>query len=159
MTEQNQRTERENLIGFLSALQRDISTRTVLYHQAIADQLGLGPTDHKCLDFIVQAEQDAPLTAGELAELTRLTTGAITGARAVPEPGASPPRNRTPAVARRVGTRATPERGADAARLSEPLSRAWKANCSRYTDEELTLLGRFCHDTVTMLDEQLARIR
>lgn len=159
MTETNQRTERENLIGFLSALQRDISTRTVLFHQAIADQLGLGPTDHKCLDFIVQAEQEAPLTAGELAELTRLTTGAITGVLDRLEAGGFIRREKDPADRRQVRIRVVPERGADVARLFEPLARAWKANCSRYTDEELNLLGRFCHDTVTMLDEQLARIR
>jgi len=159
MTEPNQRTDRENLIGVLSALQRDISTRTVLFHQAIADQLGLGPTDHKCLDFIVQAEEDGPLTAGELAELTRLTTGAITGVLDRLEAGGFIRRDKDPADRRQVRIRVVPERGADVARLFEPLARAWKACCNRYTDEELDLLSRFCHDTVRMLDEQLSRIR
>jgi hypothetical protein len=43
----------------------------------VADRLGLNPTDHKCVDFLLM---NGPLTAGELATLTALTTGAITAA-------------------------------------------------------------------------------
>lgn len=37
----------EEIIGPLA---RRYSTATVLLHHAIAERLGLGPTDHKCLD-------------------------------------------------------------------------------------------------------------
>src|SRR5690606_41380764 len=53
-----------------------LSTATVLFHAAVADRLGLGPTDMKCYSIL---RQEGPLTAGELAERTALTTGAITG--------------------------------------------------------------------------------
>ncbi|HEY4258905.1 MAG TPA: MarR family transcriptional regulator, partial [Schlesneria sp.] len=46
-----------------------------MFHQSVADRLGLNVTDHKCLDFLLL---DGPLTAGELAQRTSLTTGAIT---------------------------------------------------------------------------------
>ncbi len=52
------------------------STATVLFHHALADRLGLGPTDLKCLDVL---HERAPMTASELAAITGLTTGAITG--------------------------------------------------------------------------------
>ncbi|MBE4909238.1 MarR family transcriptional regulator [Bacillus luteolus] len=55
---------------------QEMSTATVLYHQRIAQYLGLNPTDHKCLDFIMKNEY---MTAGDLAQLTGLTTGAVTG--------------------------------------------------------------------------------
>ena len=42
----------------------------------MADRLGLNPTDHKCIDLMASA---GSTTAGELAEATGLTTGAITG--------------------------------------------------------------------------------
>src|SRR5690349_6128631 len=58
---------------------RELSARTVLFHQAVAERLGIGSTDHKCLDIAARASTDQPLTAGQLAELTGLTTGAITG--------------------------------------------------------------------------------
>ncbi|WP_096187360.1 MarR family winged helix-turn-helix transcriptional regulator [Evansella halocellulosilytica] len=55
---------------------RENSTLTIMVHQAIATKLGLNVTDHKCLDIIVKNE---PMTAGQLSELTGLSTGAVTG--------------------------------------------------------------------------------
>lgn len=58
------------------SLARRHSTATVLFHHALAERLGLGPTDHKCLDLLWER---APLTASELAAITGLTSGAVTG--------------------------------------------------------------------------------
>src|SRR6516225_8343013 len=55
---------------------RDVGTAAIMFHQAVADRLGLNPTDHKCLDLVHRA---GGATAGDLAEWTGLTTGAITG--------------------------------------------------------------------------------
>ena len=52
-------------------LGRELSTRTIVFHQTVADCLGIAATDHKCLGFI--AEADHPVTAGELATITGLT--------------------------------------------------------------------------------------
>jgi DNA-binding MarR family transcriptional regulator len=62
----------EEILG----LARRNSTATVLFHHAIAERLGLGPSDHKCLDLV---RERGPMTAARLAALTGLTTGAITG--------------------------------------------------------------------------------
>ena len=61
----------------LNRTMRDLSTETILLHQAIADRLGLNLTDHKCLGFLLDAGE--PITAGDLAARTGLTSGAITG--------------------------------------------------------------------------------
>jgi DNA-binding MarR family transcriptional regulator len=53
-----------------------MSTETIMFHQNVADVLGLHITDHKCLDLI---RQYGAMPAGRLAELTGLTTGAVTG--------------------------------------------------------------------------------
>lgn len=45
-------------------------------HETIARRAGFSGTDHKYLGFLLQK---GALTAGELADLTGLTTGAITG--------------------------------------------------------------------------------
>ncbi|MGH3383598.1 MAG: MarR family winged helix-turn-helix transcriptional regulator [Nocardioidaceae bacterium] len=42
----------------------------------MAESLGLGPSDHKCLDLLLQHEG---MTGSRLAAMTGLTTGAITG--------------------------------------------------------------------------------
>lgn len=71
-------TSRDDLAALISdELVRRFSTSTVLYHHAIAERLGLGPSDHKCLDLLVQR---GPMTGSQLATITGLTTGAITGA-------------------------------------------------------------------------------
>lgn len=48
---------------------------TIRVHEAIARRAGLSPTDHKYLEFIIESGQ---MTAGELSQLTSLTTGAVT---------------------------------------------------------------------------------
>lgn len=58
-------------------LGREGSTLTVLRHARIAERMGLSATDHKALELVGQAE--GPLTAGRIAELTGLSTGAVTG--------------------------------------------------------------------------------
>jgi DNA-binding MarR family transcriptional regulator len=58
------------------------STAVVLFHQAVAERLGLGPTDHKCLHLLRERAGIAarePITASKLAAITGLTTGAMTG--------------------------------------------------------------------------------
>lgn len=60
----------------VGGLARRHGTATVLFHHAVAERLGLGPSDHKCLDLV---RERGAMTASELASLTGLTTGAITG--------------------------------------------------------------------------------
>src|SRR6266567_6545343 len=63
----------EQIVGQLA---RRHSTAVVLFHHAVAERLGLGPTDHKCLDLL---RERGAITGSELASITGLTTGAITG--------------------------------------------------------------------------------
>lgn len=57
-------------------LARRHSTAVVLFHQAVAERLGLGPSDHKCLDLL---RDRGPMAGSDLAAITGLTSGAITG--------------------------------------------------------------------------------
>ena len=57
-------------------LARRHSTAVVLFHNAVAERLGLGPTDHKCLDLL---RERGAMTGSELGAITGLTSGAITG--------------------------------------------------------------------------------
>ena len=68
--------KREEIIQAINEKFREMSTETIMFHQVVADILGLHITDHKCLDFIYRF---GAMPAGRLAELTGLTTGAITG--------------------------------------------------------------------------------
>lgn len=57
-------------------LARRHSTAVVLFHHAVAERLGLGPTDHKCLDLL---RERGAMAGSDLGAITGLTSGAITG--------------------------------------------------------------------------------
>jgi DNA-binding MarR family transcriptional regulator len=58
------------------AASRKYSDTSILMHEAIARKADLSGTDHKYLGLLMQKGQ---MTAGELSQLTGLTTGAVTG--------------------------------------------------------------------------------
>ena len=57
-------------------LTRQYAYTALQMHESIAHKAGFSATDHKYLGFFVQKGK---LTAGQLAQLTGLTTGAVTG--------------------------------------------------------------------------------
>ncbi|WP_434451316.1 MarR family winged helix-turn-helix transcriptional regulator [Lentzea sp. E54] len=56
---------------------REHSALTVMFHTKVAEQMGVSATDEKCLDLAMRA--GGPVTAGRIAELSGLSTGAVTG--------------------------------------------------------------------------------
>lgn len=60
----------------LKQLSQQYAYTTLQMHETIARKLGFSATDHKYLSFFLVKDK---LTAGELAELSGLTTGAVTG--------------------------------------------------------------------------------
>ena len=71
------RKSKHELVGeIVGRHARRHSTAVVLFHHAVAERLGLGPTDHKCLDLL---RDRGAMTGSELAAITGLTSGAITG--------------------------------------------------------------------------------
>lgn len=71
----NKKSAKEQ-IAAISQLGRQFSDATILMHEAIANKAGLTGTDHKYLGYLTR---HGPMTAGELAKYTGLTTGAVTG--------------------------------------------------------------------------------
>ncbi len=63
----------DEIVGRLA---RRHSTAVVLFHHAVAERLGLGPTDHKCLDLL---RERGGMAGSDLGAITGLTSGAITG--------------------------------------------------------------------------------
>jgi DNA-binding MarR family transcriptional regulator len=61
---------------YLRKLSQQYAFTSLQMHEAIARSAGFSSTDHKYLGFLLKK---GPMTAGELAELSGLTTGAITG--------------------------------------------------------------------------------
>jgi DNA-binding MarR family transcriptional regulator len=68
--------DRKEVIHAVSEKFTEMSTETILFHQALADVLDIHITDHWCMHFI---HSYGAMPAGKLAELTGLTTAAVTG--------------------------------------------------------------------------------
>ena len=67
---------RAALLQDLEEAMRRTSAQGVLFGQTVADVAGISGSDLDCMDFL---NLEGRVTAGRLAELTGLTTGAITG--------------------------------------------------------------------------------
>jgi DNA-binding MarR family transcriptional regulator len=148
--------QRQTLLETIAEECRRMSTRSVLLHAAVADKLGLNPSDHKCADVL--REQPGPITAGRLAELTGLSTGAITGVLDRLERAGFVARDQDPNDRRRVVIRCTPERAPDLRPLFMPLRDGTIASCSRYTDRELRLILDFMQSTELVVQEHMERL-
>ena len=147
---------RSELIQAIQHQARVNSTLTVLFHTAVAERLGLNPSDHKVADILALAE--GPLTAGRLAELTGLTTGAITGVLDRLENAGFAVREQDPADRRRIIVRLLPGRIPEVAQLFESIGARLTEVCTKYSAEELSLILDFMvttADTVKASAEEL----
>jgi len=91
--------ERQRLEGeFLLAMRRNGSIMQLL-GQVSAERIGINVTDLNCLNIVALA---GPMTAGELARATGLTTASITGVLDRLEDGGFVRRERDPKDRRRV---------------------------------------------------------
>jgi DNA-binding MarR family transcriptional regulator len=128
---------RRALMDALNRAMRNTSGQGVLYGQTVADRLGINSSDLECLDFIVM---HGPLSAGELAAATGLTSGAITGVIDRLERAGFARRDRDASDRRKVLVRALPAIERRVAPLFQPMERAAMAVLARYSDTELALL-------------------
>jgi DNA-binding MarR family transcriptional regulator len=131
--------DRDGLIAALGAALREVSGLGVLYSHAVAARLGLAPTDLECLGYLT----DGPITAGALAEATRLTTGAITGVVDRLERAGFAARQSDPSDRRRVLVRLTPAAADRLGPLYAPMERAALSALEGYSAAELSLLLGF----------------
>jgi DNA-binding MarR family transcriptional regulator len=135
---------------------RRLSMATIMFHQAVADRLGLHPTDHKCIGLLAET---GSTTAGELAGATGLTTGAITGVIDRLEAAGFVRREDDPNDRRRVIIRVVPKRLRDVTRLFEPLAAMALEMGARYSERERATILDFVDRSCQMLREATQELR
>jgi DNA-binding MarR family transcriptional regulator len=126
-----------------------------MFHQAVAERLGLHPTDLKCLDL---AASEEPLTAGRLAELAGLTTAAITSVLDRLEKTGFVRRERDLNDRRKVIVRPLPDRWAEVAALFKPLDSATRKLLGSYSLREQALIRDFAERMERVLGRETARL-
>jgi DNA-binding MarR family transcriptional regulator len=142
----------------LAELERELRTmgaRSVMLSHAIASRLGISPADLETMDFLVT---NGPLTAGRLAELTGLTTGAITGVVDRLERAGFVRRERDASDRRRVIVHLVADRARKIGKLFEPLARAMADLYARYSDEQLAAVVDFTRRGNAITLEHIARV-
>jgi DNA-binding MarR family transcriptional regulator len=145
------------LFQALTNQSRRLSTRMVLFHQMIADHLGLHATDHKCLDIINEHGQ---VTAGQLAEMTGLTTGAITAAIGRLEKARLAKRAFDPNDRRKVIITVLPDHIPEIRKVFESsLKKPLQKVLSRYTNEQLTIILDYITDLIEMHEESARHLK
>lgn len=119
-----------------------------IFSQAVADSAGISSSDLECLDFL---NLEGRVTAGRLAEVTGLTTGAITGVVDRLEKAGFVRRERDENDRRKVFIAIVPENIARIGRLYEHMQRAILKDWEGYSDAELKLLLRFANQGYTTM--------
>jgi DNA-binding MarR family transcriptional regulator len=149
---------REEVIQDIVDKLREMSTETVMFHQAVADELGLYITDHKCMDII---HRFGAMPAGRLGEMTGLTTGAITGMIDRLEKAGYVKRANDPKDRRK--TIVEPIRNKKLERKIEmifiPLHERMHKFLSSYSDSELTILLDAMTKLIKQTHEETKRLR
>jgi len=134
---------RASLLGELEEAMRRSSAQGVLYGQTVANVAGIANSDLECMDILYL---EGRVTAGRLAEVTGLTTGAITGVVDRLEKAGLVRRERDESDRRKVYIAVVPETAMKIGQLYVPMQQAMQKVFSAYSDEELRLLLRFANE-------------
>ena len=136
--------------------ERSTNARSVLLLEAVAARLGLNPTDLKCLDLVAG---DETVTPGHLAELSGLTTGAITGVLDRLEAAGLVRREPDPADRRRFVVRLVPDRQAEIDELYADLVRSIGDLVNGFPTETRRAISDFLRLRRDLIDHQIRVLR
>jgi DNA-binding MarR family transcriptional regulator len=151
------RERRDGLAGEIAGrLVRRHSTAAVLFHHAVAERLGLGPTDHKCLDLL--SERGA-MTGSELAAATGLTTGAITGVVGRLERAGYVGRGPHPHDGRKQVLRPVTGKMSDLQEVLGPIRADLAALLEDFDDHQLAAIAEFLTGTTELIRRHAALLR
>ncbi|MBV9417831.1 MAG: MarR family transcriptional regulator [Solirubrobacterales bacterium] len=133
--------ERQQLYAELGDEVRANQRATDVVDELLAELMGINRTDARCIDIL---EQRGSMSAGDLAEASRLTTGAITAVVDRLERAGLARRVPDPSDRRRVLVEPTEKVFALATELMvEPMRMLYVPMAERYSEDELRLILDF----------------
>jgi DNA-binding MarR family transcriptional regulator len=134
---------------------RESSTLAVFFHTRMAERVGLGATEEKTLGLLGKF---GPLTAGEIAARTGLTTPSVTGLLDRLESKGMVQRVRDPHDRRRVIVEPNQERLAEFDQLFHSLQETFREVLDIYSDEQLATIADFLTRSAQRSQEFIASL-
>jgi DNA-binding MarR family transcriptional regulator len=135
---------------------RRLTTVNTLYAQAAADRLGINLTDLLCLGILAGA---GAVTAGQLAILIGLTSGAITGLVDRLEAQGLVRRERDTRDRRRGLIHFNKERQSDISAVFAPMQQALAESYAAYSDDELRAITKWLDRTLPLMQQATQDLR
>jgi len=148
---------RKALLHKLWNLGRAVSTQTVFLHQAIAQAFGLNATDTKCLDLIL-THPGVPVTAGWLAGMSGLTSGAVTHILDRLEKRKLIERVRDLDDRRKIFVRVREENLAPLLPRYEAVGKAFMELAGQFGEEELQVICNYLERSLEVSRKELAKL-
>ncbi|GIJ64002.1 MarR family transcriptional regulator [Virgisporangium aurantiacum] len=149
-------SSRASAIADLMRAGRENSRLSMVFRYAIAERLGLTVSDLECLDYLADVDS---ATAGQIAERTNLTTGAVTSMLRRLQQAGYLTTERDPADRRRVIVTIRPERIPELERPYERFAERVGRLIEGYRVEEVMLLVRHFGRMQAMYLAELDRLR
>lgn len=136
---------------------REVNSRLIMFHHAIGERMGLSATEHKAADIL---RRFGPMTAGELADQTGLTTGAVTGLVDRLERNGYVKREHDKSDRRRVIIKPIVRgRYEEVQDLFEPIKGQLAELLAQYDAKEVAAIADFATKTAELLTEETKRLR
>ncbi|WP_033289975.1 MarR family winged helix-turn-helix transcriptional regulator [Amycolatopsis jejuensis] len=148
-------SEREELVAELLLGSRVLSTETVMFHTAIAEQRGLSTIESKVTDYLARI---GPLTPKELAEYAGLAPASITAMVDRLERKGIVSRVPHPDDRRKILVQVDPSGVAQAAPLWDYTVAAMHELAAEYSDEQLHTVIGFIRRAAAITHESTVRL-
>ncbi|MFC8798118.1 MarR family winged helix-turn-helix transcriptional regulator [Promicromonospora sp. NPDC057138] len=148
---------RKGLIAAVADESRRYMAAYVLFNQAIADRLGMHPTDVQC--FSLLAAEPGPVSAKRVGELSGLTTGATSRLLDRLERASLISRTPDPADRRRVLVAVVPEAVERVSAVWDEFEPAWQGLFTDLSEEELSVLVEHMRRVTEFSRQQIELLR
>jgi DNA-binding MarR family transcriptional regulator len=136
---------RSEIVGYFGAASA--------FDERVAAKFKLSRTDMRCLDLL---DRTGPMTAGQLADETGLTTGAVTFLLDRLEEAGMVARRRDTDDRRRVWVELIPSAHKRMVRMQQPIVEEMRAVAQRFKAEELAIVRDFMRETKEVFERQVS---
>lgn len=147
---------RDQLMQYLQRALRRTSDDAEGFSTAVSDRLKLHVTDFRCLTLLIGG---GPMSAGQLAELSGLTAGGVTGVIDRLERSGWVTRSRAENDRRQVQLQVNAERQPELRDAIGPFDDGLYEMGAAYTNEQLELIGQFLQQTSALLRAETGRLQ